>query len=453
MLAPGHRNLEHEPAPDPNVADPVTASVPELGPGGHLSAVDAVRFVTVAGVILVHATALTVSYGSVAAGGVYVVAHVTRSVFLLLSAFVLTYSFDRRPVGARAFWRKRYPLIVVPYATWSLIYILTGGDLGSVQRVVTSFLEDLITGNAHFHLYFLLLTMQLYAVFPAIMAVLRRWPGVLLPALAVSLGFELAVNALIHYGTWPPALSIWLGNAGAWLLTYPLYVIMGVAAARNFSKVTTWVRRHSRLVVLSWFASVGVALGSYLLDLRYLGYSPLKASEVFQPALVLETVTATAAQYVLGMWLGNHLSVRHLRRLERSSDVSFGVYLAHPLLISAILDVAGFSGLWHRLGGLPSGLGEAMVAFGLVPFVYAATFLATSAARRTAVSLALTGRRRLADPAPTRGAGRAARCQPGVNGRPSADGPDRAAERSRQWTGPMPAPPRRRASLRRGFPP
>lgn len=44
--------------------------------------------------------------------------------------------------------------------------------------------------------------------------------------------------------------------------------------------------------------------------------------------------------------------------------------------------------------------GEALVAFGLVPFVYAATFVAVAAARRTGASLALTGRRRLLRAAP-----------------------------------------------------
>lgn len=136
--------LPRAPAPDrAAVADPLSESVPQAPAGGHLGAVDVVRFVTVAGVIVVHCTSLTVSYASVAAGGVLEVAHVTRSVFLLLSAFVLTYSYERRPLAARAFWRRRYPLVAVPYAVWSLIYVLTGGDLRSPGHVAETFLVDL----------------------------------------------------------------------------------------------------------------------------------------------------------------------------------------------------------------------------------------------------------------------------------------------------------------------
>lgn len=396
------RHRGHIPAPGPAVADPLTTSVPEPGPGGHLAAVDVVRFVTVAGVILVHATAFTVSYGSLAAGGVYDVAHVTRSVFLLLSAFVLTYSFQRRPARFNAFWRKRFPLVVVPYVTWSLIYILTDGDLRSPQHVILELLYDLPTGGARFHLYFLLLTMQLYAIFPALMAALERWPRILRPALAVSLVVELAVTSLIHYDAWPAPLGLWFRNAGSCLITYPLFILAGIAAARHLPEITAWTRRHFRLVALSWIASVGLALAAYLAEMTYLRYSPLKASEVFQPALVIETLTATAAQYALGLWLTDRLPGRYLLWLERSSDVSFGVYLAHPLVIGAVLDVAVAAGVWSRLSGLPSGLGEALVAVGLVPFVYGATFAAITVARRTGVSMALTGRRRIRRSTPPR---------------------------------------------------
>ncbi|HET6965331.1 MAG TPA: acyltransferase [Acidimicrobiales bacterium] len=378
------------------VADPITASVPRPAQGGHLGAVDVVRFLTVAGVILVHSTSLTLSYGSVAAGGVLDVAHVTRSVFLLLSAFVLTYSFDRRPLGARAFWRRRYPLVVVPYVTWSLIYVLTGGDLRSPAHVVSTFLWDLLDGQAHFHLYFLLLTMQLYLVFPAVMAALRCWPRVLVPALLASLAFQLLFTSAAHYGFWPSALRIWFSNDDSWLLSYLFYVVAGIAAARHLGTVTIWIRSHYRVVAFSWIASVVVSLAGYLLDLTVIGYRPLRASEVFQPTLVLAALTATAAQYALGLWFVDRLPEAQLRRLQKSSDVSFGVYLAHPLLIGGVLDVAVAAGAWTRLGHVPSGLGEAMVAFGLVPFIYAASFLAVAVARRTPFSLPVSGRKRLA---------------------------------------------------------
>ncbi len=79
--------------------------------------------------------------------------------------------------------------------------------------------------------------------------------------------------------------------------------------------------------------------------------------------------------------------------LERSADVSFGVYLAHPLLVGSILDVAAASGLSAAVGYLPGGLVEALAVFAMVPAVYYATFWGVDLLRRTPASLWLTGRR------------------------------------------------------------
>lgn len=116
--------------------------------------------------------------------------HVTRSLSLLLSAFVLTFSFPRRPSTARAFWR-------------------------------------LVTGRARFHLHLLLLTMQLYLVFPALMAAVDGWPSGLLPS--VGLAFQLGSRRCRHHDAWPPVLGIWLGNTGTWLPSHLLSVMAGIA--------------------------------------------------------------------------------------------------------------------------------------------------------------------------------------------------------------------------------
>jgi peptidoglycan/LPS O-acetylase OafA/YrhL len=359
---------------------------------GHLAAIDIVRLVTIIGVIVVHGTSLASSQTSVAANAVLEVFHVTRSVFLFLSAFVLTYSFTHRPTTTRTFWRRRYPLIVVPYVVWSAVYFLTDGAARLSTKAVGTFLVDLLDGGAHFHLYFLLLTMQLYLVFPLLQAGLRRWPRALLPALWASLAFQVLFAAGVHYNWRPPLLGVWFSHPGSWLPSYPLYVLGGIAAARYLDPVTAWVRSHSSLIALAFVACVGLAIGSYLSDMTFLGYAPIKASEVFQPADVIEAVADLVALYAIGLQIVDHAPARLLRRLERSSDVSFGVFLAHPLVIEAILAVAASAGLSQLLATVPSGLTETLVVIGLVPFVYILSYAGIGLLRRTPLSVALTGR-------------------------------------------------------------
>jgi peptidoglycan/LPS O-acetylase OafA/YrhL len=354
--------------------------------GGHLAAVDVIRFLTIGGVIAVHSTSLANAKSSVAANAVLQVLHVTRSVFLMLSAFVLTLSASRRPLAHRAFWRRRYPLVVFPYVVWSAIYFVTGG---STQP--WGFVVDLFDGGAHFHLYFLLLTMQLYLVFPALMAGLRRWPRSVIPAVWASLAFQLLFTAAAHYDFRPPLIGIWFSHPGSWLPSYTFYIIGGIAAACYFEQVTGWVRAHTRLVAVACAGTVAVSLAAYLAEVYLAGRAPIVAAAVFQPADVLEAVTVTAVELAVGLWVAERASARRLAWLERSSDVSFGVFLAHPLLVAGALDLASAAGL--TLAGWPSGLIEALIVVGLAPFAYAVTFVAVDWIRRTRLSLAFTGRR------------------------------------------------------------
>jgi peptidoglycan/LPS O-acetylase OafA/YrhL len=367
---------------------------------GHLHAVDVVRFLTLLGVIVVHSTSLTDPDGTAATGAVLVVLHVTREVFLFLSAFVLAYSYRSRPATVRTFWRRRYPLVVVPYAVWSAVYLLTDGRIASPAHLVTTYLVDLVDGGAHFHLYFLLLTFQLYLVFPALLAFLARRPRLHVPLLVSSVAFELGFSGAVHYGWRPPVLRYWFDHPGSWLPSYELYVVAGILAALHLDAVTAWVRRHQRGIALGFAISIVFGLGSYVMDLTVLGYGPLHASEVFQPAVVVEAAGAVLAQYALGLWISDRLGARRLRQLERSSDVSFGVYLAHPLHLAGVLEVAGAAGVSATVGRLPSGIVEILVVMGLVPLVYLATAGAMLALRRTPLSLALSGRRRPASTSP-----------------------------------------------------
>lgn len=360
-----------------------------------------VRFLTILGVIVVHATSLVSQAGpdapaggTVAGGAVLVLLHVTRNVFLMLSAFVLAYSMQSRPLATRAFWRRRYPLVVAPYVAWSAIYVAVDGGLVGPVHAAERFDWDLLTAGAHFHLYFLLLTFQLYVVFPWLYRLLSRRPRLHAPVLVASLLFQLAFTTAVQYGPRPPVIGVWLDHPGSWLPSYQLYVIGGLVAALHLDAVTAWVRAHGRLVAVSVVASGLLGLGAYAAGLTALGLTPVASSAVFQPVTVVETVAATVSQYALGCWAMDRLGARRTGQLRAASDASFGVYLAHPLVLSGVLGLAGWAGLSGLLGSWPGAVIEALVVVGLMPFTYAVTVAGVALSRGTPLSLVLSGRRR-----------------------------------------------------------
>lgn len=379
-----------------------TQGSPAAGPSaapsaqsGHLPAVDVVRFLTVAGVIAVHTTSLTVATtagGAVAAGVVLSLLHVTREVFIFLSAFVLGYRYRSGRFDVTSFWKRRYLLVGVPYVAWSLIYVMADGHLTSIGTVVGRFFGDLATGDARFHLYFLLVTFQMYAVFPwVIRAVRRARPGRLL---AISFAVELLFMGATHYwSSAPGVVGTLLNHSGSWLWSYQFYFVAGLIAAIHLDAMTEWVRAHGRLIAAGAVAAAALGLTSYYFDLHVMGMAAAKASEVLQPTIVIESIAAIAAQYAFGLWVIDRLGARGKSRLLATSDASFGVYLSHPLIVQGVLDVAVVTGLTSALGSLSPVIQLLLVLGVLVPVIYLAAGALVALARRTPLSVALTGRR------------------------------------------------------------
>jgi peptidoglycan/LPS O-acetylase OafA/YrhL len=384
---------------------PIEASgSPATGGGagrrGHLDAVDVIRVVMVAGVIAVHVVGQTTSGGDVLAEGLTSILHLNREVFFVLTAFVLTYTYGpRHGWSLRKFWAKRYLYIGVPYLVWTGIYYLAdGSERTSWLHALHTLMTDVLQGTARYHLYFLLVTMQIYAVFPLLLWLLRatkRHHGVLL---AGALAFQLALTTVLHYRLWFPAwLGFWLNHPDPYVMSYVFYVVAGGIAATHFEEATAWVRGHARTVGALVAGGFLLAVAVYCLDHYGFGQDPAQAGEVFQPMVAFTSAAAVAGLYALGVrWADRGEGRRFRRTVAIAADTSFGVYLAHPLLLQVITIVAApivqpaFEGRTSSLVVLP-------VDFLVVmPLLFVVTAVVMRGVRHTVASLPLAGRPRLA---------------------------------------------------------
>src|SRR5207237_341436 len=102
-----------------------------------------------------------------------------------------------------------------------------------------------------------------------------------------------------------------------------------------------WVRAHGRAVALIPVAGAVAGVGSYLVDHYLVGMEPAAAAEVFQPVVAFTTAAAVVGLYALGLrWADRGPARRFRRAVKIASDGSFGVYLAHPLLLQGRLLLA-----------------------------------------------------------------------------------------------------------------
>ena len=360
------------------------------------------RILAVTGVIGVHTITLVDTTDNVAAGTALMVLHTSRAIFLAMMALVLAYNYregllvpGRRWSSVTWFWRRRYLLVVVPYVVWSAIYFIADAvPLHPLSAALRTFTMDLLTGGARYHLYFLLITMQLYLVFPLLMAFIRWTRGfhwlVFLLALAYQLLFSQAHHAGWHL---PGLLGFWLQNPDSFLPSYVLYVFTGALLADHVEQVLAVVRRWWPAAVLIAIAGSALALGVYWYAINLLGQAPTEAAAVFQPVLTIESLTATLGLLSLGAGWEAVQRPRWLRPvISNGADSSFGIFLAHPLVLQAIVVVLTSLGILRAVTNLrySAALGVAVAV--VTPAVLILTWLIVFVLRKSPLSMPLTGR-------------------------------------------------------------
>ncbi|HET9690158.1 MAG TPA: acyltransferase [Acidimicrobiales bacterium] len=355
-------------------------------PSGHVWAIDVVRLLTFAAVICVHCIAYTDDPANPGANAMMVLLQFGREVFFSITGFVLMWSAIGRAVVARPFWRKRITFVAVPYLTWTLLYYLVDLDITPHLSWSWSTLGLwTLEGAAFYHLYFLLVSMQLYLVFPVLVRLVRataphawRW-----------LGGVTAVNlcwlAVLEYVPIPHGTASWFWIHGFELLpTYATYVLAGCYAALYQPQLDALLTRNPRRVVALAGACAAGAMVVYSLQLRWM--DPRSAGSVLQPA---QTLACAAAVLVVGLvgtrWANGPR--RGQRWVALGSDISFGVYLVHPLVLTVLLN----NGLGTNDQRLPQPVCTVLAFVGVVT---GSTLLAW-VLRQSPVSLALVGRARL----------------------------------------------------------
>lgn len=359
----------------------------------HVRALDLFRLLVVAFVVSVHTTSFAIAT-TTPVGAFLTVFHTSRELFFLLTAFVLIYNYGHRPrIQWLPFWRKRYALVLPAYLVWSLIYFFFDhNQLDPVSGALATFGKDLLYGSARYHMYFLLVTMQVYLAFPLLRWLLRRTAGHHLILFAVLCACQIVLILAVQYHLVRHGVIGWyLGDPSPWLPSYPFYIVAGGLAAWHFERLAAFTRRQARLAGPVFAVGLCAGLGTYAAGIAA-GHSPLKASTVFQPAVLVESICFGWALLAVSMRWADR-GARHRKLISAGADGSFGIYLVHPLLVQGLLALAAATGVLGAVRAAPAGLQIAAVLGVAVPLVYGLAAVCTVLVRPTPLSLPLTGRR------------------------------------------------------------
>lgn len=252
-------------------------------------------------------------------------------VFILLSGIVLFYRYADSWNGKEAlsFYRKRLQFIVIPYLLWSLFYEVFGPwsehfRWSDVHFQFSDFLGKLQWADTPgYHLYYIVIIVQLYVLFPFLMSLVRLWPwfgrNLAWIGILVQVGFYL-YHARIH--AFEHTSMLWF--------TYIGLFCIGGAIGLHYEKIREW-EHH-----LWWVFGVSLLLGNFLFVYYLLGDFhvdfPIPA---FDLAFNLYAVGACFSI----LWIGRKIltgAPRLAKWLSSLGAVSFGVYLIHPAVLTLL---------------------------------------------------------------------------------------------------------------------
>ncbi len=361
----------------------------------YLHQVNLFRILTFACVIGVHVIDRSSDPNNVAANGVMVLLHFPREAFFTLTAFVLIYQYADRSFVARGFWRRRFALVGIPYVVWSVFYwgysIVAGIHQETAGQAVRRLALELATGEAWYQLYFLLVSMQIYLLFPALLQLVRRTVGCHRWLLGASAIVQLGLLwALSH----PPTLTgipaqLW-DHLYVTVLPYQFYVLFGAVAAWHIGTVDRVVRRFGPFLLAG---TVAAALGAELWYQRSVagGSTPWQADNVFNPYMAVYFLALIAGLYTVSTWWSwLRPNYRVVARISRyGADRSFAVFLIHPIVLELLMPLAP-----HLNSGVGAGGGTAI----LFVAVLATTLAVVEVVRHAPGSIWLTGRARIEGP-------------------------------------------------------
>ena len=318
----------------------------------HIYELDPLRICTALGVVAVHTlsgtTFLDHTVGGVEFQNAAVITfHFTREVFMFLTAFAMVYVYYGKTFHVQRFWLKRSIGVLLPYCLWSVVYTWVNMSTHAPLVFTQAVLFNIVTGNASYQLYYILLTIQFYIILPFFLLFLKSVAKH--PWTVLSISFVLQVVGIyIDYHT------LQAGNvplSGFWqffaqyqnriVFVYQFYFVLGGFVALYWRQVRAFILTHGYLCLCSLLIACASLWFHFVLQVRVYQESLGFATAVLQPIMIFYSLAVIFGfLYVLSRWtshVGAEGYPRNYKLWHSLSDASFGVYLIHVLFLTELL--------------------------------------------------------------------------------------------------------------------
>ena len=305
---------------------------------GYVYSLDWVRALTIVAVVMVHSIRFALVPSQPISGNLLqLFFQFGRESFMLVTGFIIAYQYRERAPNWLRFFKRRGKSAALPYLVWLAVFLIPDVPLWHPAAYLARYWQILPNGNGH--LYYMVITLQMYVLAPFLIAALQR-----LPKLHVALGVSAVLWETLSWTMtgyfhqhWSPALFV---------STYVGWFVLGGVLGVHWPELKRWMVSHR-----GWFVpGLGVALLAttlvFFIDVGLFS-NPAAAVNVFQPISVFYTLFIFLALLASGTWYETARErLGHTgRTIGIIADASFGIYLVHPLFVHGWLNFAAAHGI------------------------------------------------------------------------------------------------------------
>ena len=313
----------------------------------RLPAIEYIRGISMLGVIGIHVGS---QYLSNTAANIHLIAlfeiasRFSVPIFFFISAFGLFYNLDlAQPFDYKAFMKRRFRTVLIPYIVWSFFYLLHDSLLYHTGfPSLLSLVSLLFFGNAKYQLYFLVILIWFYLFMPLWIFMVRKanlWNLSLLFILQIAFdyfsSFSTSFNMMVYSMENPFLKPFLMYRLNYWVLHYVFIFVIGGWLAVHIDGFHRFMQKY-RLGICSFFwLSLLSLLGYYYELLFQAGYRPdeaINTAHQLCPAGIFYTLAASLFFFTIFTY--QHYPAWLNPLLSSLGRHSYFAYLVHPVAIT-----------------------------------------------------------------------------------------------------------------------
>lgn len=288
---------------------------------------DYIRFIACLAVMIVHITATGIT-GYIHGSFPYLVMLLvnrslkfTTPIFIFLSGVTSFYSYRKNEFKYFSFLKRRLSKVLVAYFLWCMIYYGMYIKLGYYGWDIRFFIKNVLQGTMSYHLYFVIIIVQMYIVGPLFYYLLRNTDK------------KIAVLMVAAVITMLSAEFIRFELSDRLFLKYVVFYMLGIYVTLERDKFLSFVERHKAYVVVGYLATclAYVAVSYYDMSITTYVWFFFSSASVF-------------FVYYVGLVM-KKLFEKYYSFIKLFGQSSYYIYLMHPLVLTAMILFADNNGI------------------------------------------------------------------------------------------------------------